>query len=329
MNKVLVHLRRKRVLQFAIALIAIVFFLYYLELEGMDAKGLIKTGLLAMTPLALAATGECINQKAGVINIGMEGIFLISCVIGVYGAELFRSGIAGLLVGLLTGALIGFIFGIMCVYGRANQVVAGMGINIFGMGMIAYLLMSIWAFPGVHIFPRELGLPTVSTPLGRLSPMIFVAIIVAILAHILLHKTLFGLRIRAAGEKPEAVDVAGVRVDRIRIFTCTLGAALCGLGGAFMALGWFGVIVKEIAAGRGFIALACVVFAGLEPLLALAAAFIFGFVEGFAFTTMIGTRGFFPYFLLMLPYIVTLVVVTIFIGRRRFPRALGKPYIRE
>ena len=328
-NKVLARLRRKKVLGFVIALIAIVFFLGYLELAGMDAKGLMRTGLLAMTPLALAATGECINQKAGVINIGMEGIFLISCVIGVYGAELFGSGIAGLLIGSLTGALIGFIFGIMSVYGRANQVVAGMGINIFGMGMVAYLLMSIWAFPGIHMFPRELMLPTVSTPLGRLSPMIFVAIIVAIMAHILLHKTLFGLRIRAAGEKPEAVDVAGVRVDRIRIFTCTFGAALCGLGGAFMALGWFGCIVKEITAGRGFIVLACVVVAGLEPLLALAAAFIFGFAEGFAFTAMIGTKGFLPYFLLMLPYIVTLVVVTIFIGSRKFPKAIGKPYIRE
>jgi len=231
------------------------------------------------------------------------------------------------------GALIGFIFGIISVYGRANQIVAGMGINILGGGLLAYLLMAVWAFPGIHLVRKELWVLTVSTPLGRLSPIIFVGIIAAIIAHILLHKTLFGLRIRAAGEKPEAVDVAGVRVDRIRIFTCTLGAALCGLGGAFLALGWFGGIVKEISAGRGFIALAIVVFAGLEPLIALAGAFIFGFTEGLAFTVMVMPEvkaiPFIPYFLRMLPYIIPLVVVIVVIGRRAFPRAIGKPYIRE
>ena len=99
MDKILAFLRGKRVLGFVIALVAIVIFIYFLELAGVETKGLMRTSLLAMTPLILAATGECINQKAGVINIGMEGIFLISCVIGVYGAELFGSGVAGLLVG--------------------------------------------------------------------------------------------------------------------------------------------------------------------------------------------------------------------------------------
>ena len=329
----LAKLKRKRILGFIIALAAIAILLYGLEQVGFKTKDLINTGLFAMTPLAFAAVGECINQKAGVINIGMEGILLISCVIGVYGAELLGSGISGLLIGSLAGGFIGFIFGIMSVYGRAGQIVAGMGINIFGMGFLAYLLMGIWGRPGVHVFSEEFIIPTVSTPLGYLSPLIFVAIIAAILAHIFLHKTLFGLRIRAAGEKPEAVDVAGARVDRIRIFTATLGGALCGLGGAFMALGWFGVIVKEISAGKGFIALACVVFAGLEPLLALAGAFIFGFAEALGFWALsvpaVKAIPFLPYFLLMFPYIIVLVVVAIFIGKRMFPRAIGKPYVRE
>jgi simple sugar transport system permease protein len=170
------------------------------------------------------------------------------------------------------------------------------------------------------------------TPFGQLSPVTVAAIVIAILAYLLLYKTVLGFRIRAAGERPEAVDVAGVRIDRIRIFTATLGGALCGLGGAFMSLAWFGGVVKEITAGRGFIALACVVFAGLNPLLALVAAFIFGFTEGFAYAVAVtpGVKEIIPfYFVNMIPYITTLLIVAIVIGRRRFPRALGLPYTRE
>jgi simple sugar transport system permease protein len=328
------HIRfPRRVLILAASLVAIVAFLYLLERAGVPPKDIIRGGLFAMTPLALAAAGECINQKAGVVNIGLEGIFLVSCVIGVFGAERLGSGIAGLLVGLLVGAFIGFIFGLMSVYARANQIVAGMGINVFGIGLLPFLLMAIWAFPGIHLVRKEFLIPKISTPLGLLSPVIFVAIAVPIVAHIILNRTFLGIKIKAAGEKPEAVDVAGKRVDHIRMFTCILGGALAGLGGVFMSLAWFDGIVKEIAAGRGFIALACVVFAGLSPLLALAAAFIFGFAEALAYTVMVmpGAKiyPFLPYFLQMVPYIVPLVIVTIFIGRRPFPKALAKPYIRE
>ncbi|HDN80939.1 MAG TPA: ABC transporter permease, partial [Chloroflexi bacterium] len=234
--------------------------------------------------------------------------------------------------GAFVGAIIGFLFGIISVYGKADQVVAGMGINIFALGFVPFLLMAIWAFPGIHLFPRELMVRPLYTPIGRVSPVTILAIIIVILAHILLHKTVLGFRIKAAGERPEAADVAGIRVDLIRIFTATLGGALCGLGGAFMPLAWFGGVVKEISAGRGFIALACVVFAGLEPLLALAASFIFGFAEGFAYAVAVtpGVKEVIPfYFVNMIPYITTLVVVALVIGQRRFPAASGQPYTRE
>jgi len=332
--KTLMRLRGKRIVGFLLALVIIIILGYGVEWAGLGVAGLVETGLLAMTPLALAAVGECINQKSGVVNIGLEGILLITAVTGVRGAELFGDGYLGLLTGLLMGAVIGFLFGIVSVYGRADQVVAGMGINLFALGFVPYLLMAIWAFPGIHIFPPELKVHPMYTPFGQLNAVTILAIIVSVLAHVLLHKTLLGLRIKAAGEKPEAVDVAGVRVDRIRILTSTLGGALCGLGGAFLSLAWFGGMVKEISAGRGFIALACVVFAGLEPLLALAAAFIFGFAEGFAFSVAVTPEikrvmpGAF-YFVNMIPYVTTLTVVTIAIGRRRFPSASGKPYTRE
>lgn len=303
---------------------------------GLRAFGLLETALLAMTPLALAAVGESLNEQAGTINIGLEGIFLITAVAGVYWAEIFGDGILGLLFGSLTGALVGLVFGAISIYGKANQIIGGMGINIFAVGFVPYLLMSIWGFPGIHVFPRALMVSpiTIELPQGHfsVSPVTITAIVIAVLAYLLLHRTLLGIRIRAAGENPIAVDVAGADVNRVRLLMSTVGGALAGLGGAFMPLGWFGGIVKEISAGRGFIALAAVVFGGLEPLVALVAAFIFGFSEGLAFTLVIipGVKDIIPfYFVQMTPYIVTLLVLVVAIGGRRFPAAIGKPYVRE
>ena len=330
--KILSRLKGERGVWLLITMILIILAVLGIEMAGLKPISLLEAALLAMTPLVLAAVGECVNEKAGVINIGLEGILLITATVGVWGAELFGNGIMGLLVGMVAGALIGFLFGLVSVYGRADQVVAGMGINIFALGFVPYLLMAIWAFPGIHMFPRKLMVRPVYTFFGRLSPVTIVAIVLTVLAHIFLHKTVLGFRIRAAGEKPEAADVAGVRIDRVRIFTATLGGALCGLGGAFLPLAWFGGVTKEMAAGRGFIALACVVFAGLEPLLALVAAFIFGFTEGFGYAVAVtpGVKEVIPfYFVNMIPYITTLLVVALFIGRRRFPAASGQPYTRE
>jgi len=323
---------RKRVLGFIGSLVAIAASLYGLYLAGLSPIVLLAATLFPMTPLVFAAVGECVNEKAGIINIGLEGILLITSFAGVFGARRFENWAAGLGFGLLVGTLIGFLFGVICVYGLADQIVAGMGINILAAGIVPYLLMAVFAFPGLHVLSKGLMVPRISTPLGLLSPLTFVAIIAAVLAYVLLNKTLLGIRIKAAGEKPEALDVAGGRVDQMRIFTSTLGGALCGLGGAFMSLAWFGAITKEMVAGRGFIALAVVVSAGLNPLWALASSFIFGFSEALASTVAItpGIKEVIPhYFIDMIPYIVTLVIFAVAIARRRFPQATGKPYVRE
>jgi ABC-type uncharacterized transport system permease subunit len=316
---------------------AIAITIYGLYLAGMRPARLIESGLLAMTPLALAAVGEVINERSGQINIGIEGIFLISAVAGVYWAEVSNSGLLGVIVGGAFGGMVGAILGLLNTYGRAEQVIAGMALNIMASGLFQYLLMAIWAFPGIHIFPRQLVIPRVTIPIpggGELaiSPITLAAIAITILATLMLYRTLLGLRIRAAGEKPEAVDVAGLSVNRIRILSSILAGFLAGLGGAFMPLGWFGGLVKEITAGRGFIALAAVVFSGLNPMTALAATFIFGFAEGVAFTVVVtpGVKEAVPFhFIQMIPYILTIAILAIFAASRRFPRALGKPYVRE
>lgn len=303
-----------------------------LERVGLPPTSLLETGLLAMTPLALAAVGECLNEKAGLVNIGLEATFMVTATLGVWFAELGRSGYVGLLGGAAVGALMGLGLGAVSVYGRADQVIAGMGLNVFALGFVPFLLISLWAFPGIHVFPNELMVPRLATPVGQVSPVTLVAVVAAVAAHLLLHRTVLGFRIRAVGERPEAVDVAGLRVDRLRLLTATVGGALAGLGGAFLPLGWFGALVKEISAGRGFIALACVVFAGLEPLLALGAALLFGLADGFASAVAVtpGVKERVPfYFVSMTPYVLTLVVVAAVVGRRRFPSTVGRPYARE
>ncbi len=326
----------RRLWWYLIGIVLTLVLLYIISLAGFGIPGLIETGLLAMTPLALAAVGECLNEQAGTTNVGMEGIFLITAILSVYWAEIFESGVYGLMFGAITGAIIGLLFGLVCVYGKANQVIAGMGLNIFALGFGPYLLMSIWAFPGIHVFRNELMVQplrfNVAGEYFGISAVTIVAIALAMLAYLLLKRTLLGIRIRAAGENPIAVDVAGVSVGHIRLLMCVLGGALAGLGGAFMPLAWFGGLVKEMSAGRGFIALAAVVFAGLNPLLALVASFIFGFAEGVAFTVVVspGVKEIVPfYFVQMMPYAITLLILTAAIGGKRFPRALGKPYVRE
>ncbi len=326
------NLKTSRSIKIALGAITLITVLGVAGLFGLDSKSILEIGLLAMTPLALTAVGEVVNEKAGLVNIGLEGILLISAIIGVVGAEMFGNGYFGLLIGLISGAAIGFVFGVLSIYGKADQVITGIGINVFALGFIPYLFMVLWGVPGIRVVPVELHVPAFSIYLFRIHVVTILALAIAVLSYYMLNKTPLGLRIRAAGEQPTALDVAGVRVDKIRLIAAIYGGALCGLGGAFMSIGWFGSAVKEISAGRGFIALACVVFSGLEPLLALVGAFIFGLAGGFATTIAItpGIKETIPfYFVNMIPYITTLVVVTVAIGKKRFPRESGKPYRRE
>lgn len=305
-------------------------FIWGLWMVGVEVVLLINMTLFAMTPLTLTAVGECINEKAGLINIGLEGILLLSAIVGAFTAEIFGHWSIGLLLGTLIGALIGLLFGAISVYGKGDQIIAGLAINIFCGGFLPYLLVVV-AIPGLYILPAKFQMPRISTPMGSLNPIIFVAIGIAFFAHFLIHKTILGVKIRATGEKPEATDVAGTKVDRIRILTAIIGGTLAGLAGAFMAVGWFGRVTAHIAGGRGFIALAIVMFAGREPLLALLGATIFGFVEGLSLWATISpaVKGIIsPFFLKMVPYLAPIMVL-VFMRRRRAPTALGKPYIRE
>lgn len=293
-----------------------------------DVLSLLRISLHAMVPITLTAVGEIIGETAGLFNIGLEGALLLSAFAGAIGAE-FGGPLFGLLVGMVVGSCLGLLFSVINTYWKGTQMITGIGINLFAVGIVAFGLIKLGA-PGFHDVPKVSELAKLQTPIGAVSPMIFVALVVPFIAYWFLKRTRAGLILKAVGEAPEAADVAGLNINLIRLLATTCGGALAGLGGAYMSVCWIGSVTKDISAGRGFIALATVVFSGLNPLLALLGGFIFGFFQSLA--TWIKTLPSKPIpwqFVEMLPYIVTLLVVSGVIGRVRFPKALGKPYKRE
>jgi len=287
--------------------------------------------LHAMVPITLAAIGETIEESAGLFNIGLEGMLLISALTGALGAEYTGSAVGGLLVGLSTGALLGLVFGVINTYWKGDQLITGVGINLLALGFVAFMLVNLGA-PGFHTVPRDVQIKLIPLGVGALSPLVLVTVAMAFVVYWLLHRTQLGIRIKAVGENPAAADVAGISVNAVRLGTAIAAGALVGLAGAYLSVDWFGAVTKEVSAGRGFIALATVVFSGLNPLPALLGGFIFGFFDGFA--TWVATypkiKEIIPWqFVAMAPYIVTLPVVAGAIGRVRFPKALGTPYLRE
>jgi simple sugar transport system permease protein len=302
------------------------------EAAGMSLSylwGILFISLHAMVPITLTAVGEIFGETAGLFNIGLEGILLVSAFTGALAAE-SGGAVIGLLAGMGTGAIIGFIFSVINTYWKGNQMITGIGINLFALGFVAFGLIVLGA-PGFHAVPAESRLVTIRTPVGSLSPIILVALVLPFVAHWFLKQTRVGLILKATGESPEAADVAGIRVNLVRLLATTFGGVLAGLAGAYISVAWIGSVTKEISAGRGFIALATVVFSGLNPVLALLGGFIFGFFESLAtwVRNLPGSKAVPWQFIAMTPYIVTLLVVAGVIGRVRFPKALGKPYIRE
>ncbi len=289
---------------------------------------LLRISLHAMVPITLTAVGEIIGETAGLFNIGLEGILLTSAFVGALGAKA-GGPVVGLLVGMGVGMAIGLVFSVISAYWKGTQMIAGIGINLFALGVVAFGLIKLGA-PGFHAVPLGAQLAKLRTPMGALSPLIFVALVLPFLAYFFLKRTRAGLILKAVGENPEAADVAGINVNLTRLLATTFGGALAGLAGAYLSVAWFGSVTKEISAGRGFIALATVVFSGLNPILGLVGGFIFGFFQSLATWIKTFPTKTIPWqFVDMLPYIVTLLVVSGVVGRVRFPKALGVPYKRE
>ena len=284
----------------------------------------------ALMPILLAALGEIFSERSGIVNIGLEGIMLISALTAVAVADATLNPWLGVLAAIATGALIGFIHGFITVYFKGNQIVSGIGINIFAYGFVAYSIEVLWKVRGYYTPRYEAKVPRI--PGIGVSPLFIVSIMVVAIMYIIMYKIDLGLKLRACGENPEAADVVGIRVERIQLIATIIGAALTGLGGAVLSIDWLASITKELPAGRGFIALALVNFSNWNPLYAFGGSLLFGSLWTLSeyLKNIEAAKALIPIPLMnTIPYIATLLVTIGVIGRSRPPRSVGVPYIRE
>ena len=290
------------------------------------------------TPILLAAIGETYAERAGVLNLGIEGTLFFGAFIGFYAADATGSLWIGLAVAVLSGLLAGLLMALLSVTLGVNQHVSGLGITLLltGLALFGFRLQyggrttppSIQSFAQLSPFG---DLPVVGTIFEQYLLTYITFLVIVPLAWWLLYRTSFGLNIRAAGENPEAVDAAGVNVFRIRYIALAIGGGLMAAGGAFLSLAQLGAFTHGIVAGRGWVAIAIVIFGNWDPLKVMGGALIFG--GTYALQLRLQAMGLqlpIPYeTFLALPYLVTIVALVIAGRNASYPAALLKPYKRE
>jgi len=278
------------------------------------------------TPLVLAALGGLFSERSGVINIALEGMMLAGAFTAAAVTYATGSRYMGLLAGMMAGMLIAAIHAVACIRYQADQVVTGTAINILMLGMPAFLSGAFFLSSGsTPLIPKEHLVPWL--------PIIIAGVMVP-LSWYVLYKTPFGLRLRSVGENPEAADAAGVPVARMRYAGVLLSGVLAGLGGAYLSIGQSSLFTRNMTSGRGFIALAALIFGKWRPFQTLLACLLFGFTEAVSIqmqgVVKLPSGDDIPVQLIqMVPYILTIVVLAGFIGSSRPPRALGIPYQKE
>jgi general nucleoside transport system permease protein len=289
------------------------------------------------TPLIFGAMGGILSERSGVINIGLEGMMLIGAFFGIFGSDLLGSWFLGVVVGVAAGALIGLVHAFVSIQLRADQVVSGTGINFLAIGITGYIFIYHYGDQGTPsdisrapnlTLPLVEDIPFIGEAIGRMNVLTWAALILVPLLSVYLFRTRGGLRLRSVGEKPRAADSLGLPVLRTRYLAVTASGALAALGGVFLSIGLLGSFNEQMTAGRGFIALAAVIFGSWRPFGALAGACLFGFstalaqrLPAFSESTAVLFQA--------LPYVLTLVVVAGVIGRSRPPAAIGVPYVKE
>jgi ABC-type uncharacterized transport system permease subunit len=293
--------------------------------------------LRSATPLAFAAMGGIFSERSGVVNIGLEGMMLSGAFFGILGADKLDSWPLGLLCAALAGAGFALVHAFFAIHLRADQIVSGFAINLLALGITGYLLIDIYGGEGTP--PDVPGIPDVhlgflkdwyfiGPVLGQLNLMIWLAALTIVVTWVVIFKTPIGLRIRAVGEHPRAADTVGISVYKIRYVSVVLSGILAALGGAYLSIGFLNSFNQNMTAGKGFIALAAVIFGNWRPWGAAAAALLFGFSSALAQRLPAYSE---PAAVLFtaLPYVLTLIAVAGVIGRSIPPAADGRPYKKQ
>jgi general nucleoside transport system permease protein len=286
------------------------------------------------TPVLLAALGETIVERGGMINLGIEGIMTLGAFTGVFGASAAGWG-AGLALGAAVGAAIGLIMAVTVLRWGADQVVTGIAITLIGYGLADYFF-EVWQPTGRSAVIVPLA-PTITIPgLGRLpligqalfqqSVITYAAVVAVLMVYLALKRSRAGLILRAAGDDPDAVALRGVSVVATRTWSLMLGGLLAGLGGAAITVGYLGSYTDDVVSGRGYIAIAVVIIGRWSPLGAMGGALLFALFDSLALQAQSVSTGLPVEFYSALPYVVTLVTLVATARAASAPRSLGRPY---
>ena len=306
-------------------------------LAGLSVEGILSAMLRMAAPLLLACLGGLFTARAGIINLALEGVMLAGAFTGFVGAYISGSLFVGVITAMAGGVAMAMILGVLSIHGRANQTVAGVGINIASLGITSYLfkvffsgkgLMKATSFSPIPI-PLLSRIPVVGKAFFDQGLLVYLAFALVPVVWYILYRTPSGLTIRATGEHPKAVDTLGGNVYRVRYVSIIALGMLAGLGGACLTIGQTGTFAENITAGKGYIALAALIFGRFTPIGSLASALIFGFFEGIQLRLQTAGVAIPHQFLTMLPYLMTLLALTVFVKRSQAPAAMGKPYNRQ
>ena len=323
-----------------VAVLAFSFVMAFLVWAARDKSfslvGMLSSSVVRATPIALAALCGVISERAGVTNIGIEGTMLFAAQVSVIVGTTTGSLWAALLAALLTGGIVAGLHAFLVIKFKVDQIISGTAINILGSGVTSFVssrfleknidaLNNSGTLPSISI-PLLSKIPVLGPVLFENTPIVYLTIILVAVLHVVLFYTPWGLRTRAVGEHPKAADTLGVNVYLMRYINVIFGGMFAGLGGAYFTIGSVGRFDEVMTAGKGFIGLAAMIFGKWTPIGAYTSSLIFGFADSLQVKLQILKVGIPPEFLLMAPYIVTMIVLTGVVGKAVAPAADGQPY---
>ncbi len=307
--------------------------------QSMALTGLLSTTMSRAVPIAFGALSGVLCERAGVVNIAIEGMLLSGAFVSAVVTSATDNPWLGIGAAMLMGALLAALLAVLAIRYRVDQIIAGFFINILVIGLTAFLQVRVLQpyqqelnTPGVMgavPIPLLSDIPILGPVLFRHNVFVYALFALIVVIHLGLFYTRWGLRVRAVGEHPKAADTVGINVYWVRYSNVILGGMVAGIGGAYFTIGATGGFEREMTAGRGYIGLAAMIFGGWNPIGGFLAALVFGFADAIQSRLSILSIAIPSEFLLMVPYLVTIIVVAGLVGRARAPAADGKPYVKE
>ena len=338
------HGFRQRVFRYVVAatLVAVVvaFLLWAASGDTLPLLGLTQNTIFLATPLVLGALSGVMCERSGVINLSIEGQFLVGAFAAALAATVAHNLYVGVIAAVIAGGLLGALLAVFAIRYVVNQVVLGVVLNVFALGLTGFIYDAVMqrnqdAFNNPGIFsnvkiPLLGDIPVLGPLLFDTTVLVYATYVLIIAVDVFLFRTRWGLRTRAVGEHPQAADTVGIQVNRLRFWNTVMGGMIAGLGGAYLTIGTVGAFSKNISSGKGFIALAALIFGRWSPRGALGAGLLFGFADALQqMLSSLGTPVAIPSsFMAMLPYLATLFAVAGLVGRVRAPGADGEPYVK-